>query len=220
MPNQIIPCSEFINGKLEQIDYPNIQWFEGQGVVEVEHLHSSFLYRMDCTDIYPYQFTNACFREDTVFSYEIFRKGFKTIVDKRAVTWHYKSQGGCRANPKEAYEADEAKFNLYLEKVGVKRAARPEILVISHALGDTIAFKNMIEDIKTYYSKPLKIATAFPNIFDGIKDIKLIPMGEAQILLGPEEINKQSIYNWMAQRNWKGGLSKAFKEMYCVGRTK
>ena len=49
---------------------PNIQWSVGKGVVEVDHLHSTFLYRANIVD-YNLELSPVAHREETIFTYEL-----------------------------------------------------------------------------------------------------------------------------------------------------
>lgn len=64
-------------GKIENITVePNIQWSYIKQAKEVEHLHCSFLYRAGVHD-YNLGLSRVAHREETLFTYGLFLKGYK-----------------------------------------------------------------------------------------------------------------------------------------------
>ena len=191
-------------GKLEDIySGPNIQWMYGNGVVEVEHLYSSFVYRAGQVQ-YALELSPVAHREETIFSHRLYRKGFKLLVDKSAKTYHYRQMtGGIRSHATQFfYEHDEAIFAKYMARWGYK------LITLTTGLGDNFAFLNALPAIKSRYTHII-IGTAYPEVFEG-QDVKLIPMPDAF------QFCKDNIYSWMQENDWKDSVVKAYTEMYGV----
>jgi len=121
---QTITSSNIENNKINNVEL-NIQWFlhKEKRTIEVEHLYSSFLFRTKagkhgyCMELSP-----ACHREETIFTYEMKRNGWKLLVDTNAITWHYRSeQGGIRSyNDSSFWENDEKIFKDKLKNWKIK----------------------------------------------------------------------------------------------------
>ena len=79
----------------------NVQWFpfETPANKSVDHLYSTFLYRKEAAQ-HGYEMTLSPkgFREETIFTYEMKRKGWNLLVTPKCVTWHYQQPtGGIRS---------------------------------------------------------------------------------------------------------------------------
>jgi len=184
-------------GKIDHIDNePNIQWSPIRAVTEVEHLHCTFLYR---AGVYNYNtgLSRVAHREETLFTYGVFSKGYKVLAVPGATTWHMKNpQGGIRSETNaELYTHDEQIFRNTL-------ACRDKtIVVLNCGMGDHIVFNRLLPEIKN----PM-VFTCYPDIIPG-KSI-----GEAKQLFG--DLDNWSVYKWMAHRNWTDSLENAFRGMY------
>ena len=201
----IMPGQEQEGGtnKIEDIYHlPNVQWKVGHGVVEVDHLYSSFLYRAGivpyCTDLSP-----VAHREETIFSHELKMAGWKLIVDTSIRTWHYRQDsGGIRSHDQKFfYEHDEKIFTKKMGEWGYK------LIPLGTGLGDHLAFKNIVPDLLKKY-RHLVIGATFPEVFNGDARMTVIPFGAAA------QWCDDNIYKWMIDRNWKGSIIEAYREMY------
>lgn len=189
-------CSQS-TGKVENIDKePNIQWNRIEQVKEVEHLHCSFLYRAGIHD-YNLGLSRVAHREETLFTYGLYQKGYKVLAIPRAVTWHMKNpEGGIRSESKqEMYEHDEKIFRNVVGNAG------GNIVVLNCGAGDHIVFSHILSEIPN----PI-IFTCYPEIVAGRS------IAEAQALFG--DIDQWNIYKKMAQWDWKGSLEDAYRKMY------
>ena len=95
-------------GKIKDINTePNIQWSFIHKVKEVEHLHCSFLYRAGVHD-YNTGLSRVAHREETLFTYGLYLKGYKILAVPNAVSWHLKNpNGGIRSETNQKlYEQD------------------------------------------------------------------------------------------------------------------
>jgi hypothetical protein len=184
-------------GKIENINTePNIQWSFIHKVKEVEHLHCSFLYRAGVHD-YNTGLSRVAHREETLFTYGLYLKGYKILAVPNAVSWHLKNpNGGIRSETNQKlYEQDELVFRntiTYKDK---------KIVVLNCGMGDHIVFKNVMPDITN-----AEIFTCYPDIVPGRS------IAEAKALFG--DIDQWSIYRKMAQWKWTDSLENAYRKMY------
>jgi GT2 family glycosyltransferase len=184
-------------GKLENIDIePNIQWNYIEQAKEVEHLHCSFLYRAGVHD-YNLGLSRVAHREETLFTYGLFLKGYKIMVIPNAVTWHLKNpDGGIRSETNQKlYEQDESIFK------NVLNHKDKTIVVLDCGMGDHIVFSHVLPDIKN-----AEVFTCYPDIVPGKS------LAEAYALFG--NLDQYNIYGKMCQWNWTGTLEDAFRKMY------
>jgi GT2 family glycosyltransferase len=184
-------------GKIEDINTElNIQWSFIHKVKEVEHLHCSFLYRAGVHD-YNLGLSRVAHREETLFTYGLFQKGYKILTVPNAITWHLKNpQGGIRSESnKKLYEQDEQIFKNTINYKDKK------IVVLNCGMGDHIVFSHVMPDLKN-----TEVFTCYPEIVPG-KSI-----AEAKALFG--DIDQWSIYKKMAQWNWTGTLENAYRKLY------
>ncbi len=196
---------------IADLNRPNCQWFlyPDPKPFEVEHLHSTFLYRRGIEN-YELGLSPVCHREETLFSHLIYRAGYKLIVDPAAVTWHFRSeQGGIRShrNP-EFYDQDEKLFHAKLQEWGVN-CEPTKTIVLDCGRGDHVIVKSLIPRLKEKYGK-LVVATCFPDIFNG--EVEQISIAEAKNRLG--NIERFSIYRWCIEHNWTGNLVTAHEKLY------
>ena len=184
-------------GKIENINTePNIQWSFIHKVKEVEHLHCSFLYRAGVHD-YNTGLSRVAHREETLFTYGLYLKGYKILSVPNAVSWHLKNpNGGIRSETNQKlYEQDELIFRntiAYKDK---------KIVVLNCGMGDHIVFSHVMPDITN-----AEVFTCYPDIVPG-KSI-----AEAKALFG--DIEQWNIYRKMAQWKWTGSLENAYRKMY------
>jgi hypothetical protein len=193
----INPDTSKNTGKIEDIDKePNIQWAEIKKLKEVEHLHCSFLYRAGVHD-YNLGLSRVAHREETLFTYGLYLKGYTILAAPHANTWHLKNpQGGIRSElNQQLYHHDELIFRNTLAYKDKK------IVVLNCGMGDHIVFKNVLKDITN-----AEVFTCFPDIVPGR------PISEAMSLFG--DIDQWSIYKKMAEWNWTDSLEKAFRKLY------
>ena len=207
----------FSDNKIEDIylNY-NAQWHFHKSLepFEVDHLYSTFVYKVSaathgyCMDLSP-----AGHREETTFSYGIRNNGYKLIVDPNAVTWHYREpSGGIRSYQQNEYwERDEEEFRQFLAKHNI-HPINHKIIYLDNGIGDHIAFRIALKN-SALEDKPLIIGACYPSVFENMDNIKTISLDTAQYVFGPNACD-QSVYKYMAERDWKKSMVDAYKEMY------
>jgi GT2 family glycosyltransferase len=184
-------------GKIENINTePNIQWSFIHKVKEIEHLHCSFLYRAGVHD-YNTGLSRVAHREETLFTYGLYLKGYKILAVPNAVSWHLKNpNGGIRSETNQKlYEQDELIFRntiAYKDK---------KIVVLNCGMGDHIVFSHVMPDITN-----AEVFTCYPDIVPGRS------IAEAKALFG--DIEQWNIYRKMAQWKWTNSLENAYRKMY------
>jgi hypothetical protein len=186
-----------VTGSIDKIDQePNIQWNIIKEVKEVQHLHCSFLYRAGVQD-YNLGLSRVAHREETLFTYGLFQKGYKILVVPKATTWHLKNpDGGIRSETKrEMYDHDEKIFK------NVLRFGDRKIVVLNSGMGDHLVFSHILPELKN----PV-LFTCYPEIVDGQS------IAEAEKLFG--DLDQWNIYKKMSEWKWKGSLEDAYRKLY------
>lgn len=175
---------------------PNIQWGLIDKVKEVEHLYCSFIYRAGIHD-YNLGLSRVAHREETLFSYGLFQKGYKLLVIPDAITWHLKNpEGGIRSNQTiQMFEHDELIFK------NITNYKDKKIVVLNSGMGDHIVFKRILPEIEN-----AEVFTCYPEIVPGRS------IAEARALFG--DIDQWNIYKKMAQWNWTDSIENAFRRLY------
>lgn len=184
-------------------DGGNVQWAPNQGVHEVDHLYSSFLYRPNIVN-YKFDMSSVAFREETIFSHRLKRAGYRLIADTSIVTYHFKqSSGGCRDQDYSwAYAWDQIEFLKLMEDEWSMK-----LISLPSGLGDCLAFKNILPELLEKYDH-LIVATCYPEVFENEKNVTSIHK------MFTKDVCEQNVYAWMFERNWKGNLIDAFRQMF------
>ena len=205
--------------KIEDLNLPNLQWFRPvEGLVdhwipvEVDHLHSTFLYRKNKVN-YEMGLSPAAHREETMFTYELKRAGYKIIFNPAALTWHFRAAtGGIRSHDQIMFwNSDEALFNHKLVQWGVRREPST-LLILDAGLGDHVIARSLVPELKRRYPK-LELGVTFPDIFADT-GIKLTSIADAKLRLGEDGANMGNVYMWMIAHGWTKTLREAYKEMW------
>jgi len=197
---------------------PNIQWFNGwDDIRSVDHLYSSFLYRKGVSN-YETRLSTVAHREETIFTYNIKRSGYKLIVDPKAVTWHLRNpEGGIRSfKDDKLWGHDEEIFKEKLIEWGIFNTPEgyEKLIVLDSGIGDHIIFKTIIPDLLEKYGK-LVISCCYNDVFYDIvgDNVRLISISDAKAILG-DGVNNHNIYKYCWDNNWTGSFQDAYKKMY------
>jgi len=189
----------------------NIQWFTHMipHTSEVDHLHSTFLYRRGHEEFNPF-LSPAAHREETLFTYGLKRQGFRILVDTSVKTWHFRDgSGGIRShqNPK-FWEDDEKLFRSRLAEWGVT-GDQVKYIVLDAGRGDHVLVKSLLPRLKEKYPR-IVAATCYRDIFNG--EVEQISVAEARHRLG--NLDRFNVYAWCQEHNWKDDLLGAYEKMF------
>lgn len=74
----------------------NIQMYHKQNndIKKVEHIYSNYFFRRDLADDYPLELSPSSHREETIFTYNIFRKGYDLIIIPKIKIFHFDDNKG------------------------------------------------------------------------------------------------------------------------------
>jgi glycosyltransferase involved in cell wall biosynthesis len=205
---------------------PNIQWYKGSNVFEVEHLYSTFLYRAGIVD-YDLALSPAAHREETLFTHSLHRAGYKLLVRQDAVTYHLRwDTGGIRTNTNDAWVRDEEHFKSVIK--GWNKSVKEEVnFVLDEGLGDHLVFANFMEDIQRQHKgKNINLYCVYKDVFaydvqnqrlDTPIFIKSIE--NAYQRFGPD-LGMFNVYNFMGKNGWNKHIAYAYKKLYNIASSK
>lgn len=219
VPGQINPAPAWLDGTLATIDQgPNLQWCQwNSGPREVEHLYSTFLYRVEAgrkAGGYPSNLSRIGHREETLFTHQIQRQGYRLLVTPHAMTWHFQqATGGIRSkdSKREMWAHDEEVFAGVLESWGVTRRAS-RLVVLDCGIGDHLAFQTALPRIRAAHpGTDYVLAVCYPELFP---EEKLLSIADAIQLMGRGGVDQANLYKWMWDHDWKRTLPEAWEAMY------
>lgn len=218
-PNAQGPRPSFITGKIEDIYNPfNVQWYRWGGEPEeVDHLYSTFLYRVDAARKaggYCKELTPVGHREETMFSHSIKRAGYKLLVTPHALTWHLREgTGGIRSyTDGSLWARDEQVFRKKMNEWGVV-PRQYEVIVLDNGIGDHIVFRSILPEImKKHADKKIVLAVCYPEIFEKCEGVTLASIADAKAAF--KNIDQWNIYVWCDKNKWTKSLADAFRAMY------
>ena len=217
--NEYSDVPSIASNKIEDIYLGiNEQWFfhsKDSKPKEVDHLYSSFIYRKSIAE-YPENLSSTGFREETILTYEIKRKGYKVILNPSVKTWHFNSpSGGIRSESTENNIIKDS--NIFTQKLnswGIKPNDY-SFVVLEHGLGDHFAFKSILPQyLKTFKNKKHIFFVCFPDVFRDIPDIKLASIADAKKMFG--NIERFDLYKFIMNERWNKGLPLAYKKIYNI----
>jgi hypothetical protein len=210
--------AELASSAIEDVNLGlNIQWWKFKGVKEVDHLYSTFIYRKEagkhgyCKELSPVGHT-----EETLFSHQIKRNGWRLLVNPEAVTWHLReNSGGIRSYANaQLWEHDKQIFRSKLKKWGIK-LNKHKFFVLENGLGDHLSFKKLLPEIReTFKDFKLVIAVCYPEVFENEKDIKLVSIQQAKTYFG--KIDQFNVYKWMWDHKWERSIQDAYRALYNI----
>lgn len=218
-PRSVSPRPSFITGKIEEILNPfNLSWYQWSGPAEeVDHLYSTFLYRVEAAKKaggYCQTLSPVGHREETMFSHEIKRAGYKLLITPDALTWHFREgKGGIRSYTDGSLWAhDEQIFLGKLKDWGVS-PKEYKVIVLDNGIGDHFMFKDVLPQIvSTNEGKKIILATCYPEVFKDVAGIQQCSIADAKAAFG--NLEQWDIYRWCEEHNWKGPFADAYRAMY------
>jgi hypothetical protein len=87
-------------------------------------------------------------------------------------------------------------------------------VVLDNGIGDHYAFKYWLpEYLKANQDKKKVFFVCFPEVFEGIQDVKICSIAEAKSMM---DIDKHSVYKWMIDKRYDKKLMFAFKNLYKI----
>lgn len=219
-PTQIKTIDDIIlTNKISGIySLPNAQWFKHKrtDVFEAEHLYSSFIYRKAAASHgYCTSLSAVGHREETIFSHEMMRAGWKLLINPNVITWHLREPtGGIRSYTDKSYwDHDEDIFTKKMETWKSTVKDENKYIVLDNGLGDHFSFFPILEELIKKHGDKLVIACCYPKAFEfKFNGLKLISIQDAKNILN--NIDKFNIYQYCGERNWTGSIQDAYREMY------
>jgi hypothetical protein len=200
----------------------NVQWYfhHSKDLIEAEHLYSSFIFKKEaghgccCLDLSP-----ASHREESIFSHEMYRRGWKLLVNPQALTWHFRQpKNGIRTfeNSPQFWAFDEKVFQFKLKEWGYEE---PKLIYLDNGKGDHIMFKTILPLLKEQFKqKRIIISACYRELFEDEKDVEIVSLDKGKDLcaLFNKNLDDFNIYKFCTDKNWTGHLIEAFMEMYRV----
>lgn len=162
--DKIKDLEKFYCIKIEDLVLPNIQMQFGKTLCYPEHLYSSFFYKPNIVD-FNTQLSTIGHTEETQFTYDLYQKGYKLIVDLGGNVYHFQQlSGGIRSNPNpEWWEQDSC---LFLEKYGLTNR-KFFVICNPNGLGDNLVMARALRDLQTQLFSELTplIGTGYPEAY-------------------------------------------------------
>lgn len=203
-------------------DKPNIQLSkDGLGLHSVEHLHCTFIYRRDTGTKYHEGLSRVGHREETIFSYRLFKNNYELLVDLDIEVFHLKANhGGIRSKGfnNEMFMSDEKLFSQELIQLQTELTTSNNLFVmLDNGIGDHFMFKNILPNLLSRYDF-VTISCCFPHVFWESGNYNLISIAEGQSYL--RRINKSpddyNIYRFMDLNRQYTHILDGFKAMYQI----
>lgn len=216
LPDGPINRPKGLKNVISDLNLPNSQWFLSTEIQEAEHLYSCYLYKKKIAD-FNTNLSKVCFREETMHTHDIYRKGYKLLIEPNAIMWHM-----CSPEPRKystedikGFEHDEQIFQQYLKEINTPASEKTFHVHLNNGIGDHFAFKHILSDLQAKYPKIL-IGATFPDVFFDTEGVNLISIAEMEQLLSRRGRNADdfNIYKYMWDKNHKGNLVNAFKDLY------
>jgi ADP-heptose:LPS heptosyltransferase len=183
---------------------------------DVQHLYSSFLYsKKDADKIggYDLEYDLPGHREETDFTFRLWKAGFKLVVNPKALVWHLRApQGGIRAfNDSQLWANCQERF---VRKFKFKTGKKQEtVFKIFGGLGDHLCATPLIRGLKRKFGKVI-VLPVYPYIFSGNKNIDEIIFPDEES--GYANIVNHEIYQECFETEYAGKLSEAWCKCYGV----
>jgi len=193
---------------------PNIQWFKHSGKKVVEHLYSCFLFNKNASEHgYCMNLSPVGHREETIFTYEMHRNGWKLIVDAGAIVWHFRANvGGIRSYEDENHwKHDDFIFSEKM-KIWNQEPSDKKLIILNCGLGDHCAFGCILPELKEKYES-IVIGATYPEVFEDEENIEIISVHEAELLCNGHT-DPYNVYKWMVDHDHKTSIVDAFRGMY------
>lgn len=187
-----------------------------KGTKEVEHMYSTFLIRKSAAKHgYPLYLSKIAHHEETIFTHEMFRAGWKLIVDGEAITYHFRApSGGIRSESDLAlWDSDENKLKEKLKEWGINTNDYFFMLNM-HGLGDHYVMKGILPELRQKYpNKRFLIGATYPAVFFDEQDVEVMtPMSLLQLSRKPPL--DYDVYELGYKLAWEGKIEDLFRKIY------
>ena len=207
-----VPENYINNNKIEDINTrENTQWMihSPGNIIEADHLYSSFLYKKVSDISFCNELSPASHREESLFTLEYKRRGYRNIVNTSAITWHFRnSEGGIRSHQQhpEYWQRDDEIFKRKLRSWGMKGFEGKKMIVLDLGIGDCIVFLKIIPELIKKYPK-LVIGTYYPFLFKEFPQLELLHTWAAKDIKGEKMAELDNVYKYL----WDETLGKGRK---------
>lgn len=192
------------------------QFSKFSGVKEVEHFYSTFLFnRKASPNGYCLELSKVGHREETIFSYEIHRNGYKLFVNGDALTWHFQvPTGGIRSfSDGSLWAKDEQIYQSKLKEWGVI-LNKYKLFYLNNGIGDHYAFRHILPQIKEKYKDcKIIVSACYEEAFFDEDGIEVINLRNGEIL-SKGQFEKDNIYKFCYDKKWNRHITTAFKELF------
>jgi SAM-dependent methyltransferase len=197
----------------------NLQWFQWNGSVrETQHLYSTFLYSVAAAKDaggYPRDLSTVGHREETIFSHQLARAGYKVLVTPYTKTYHLReATGGIRSfSDTQLWEQDEQIFQAYLRAWNIP-TIDTKLIVCDFGLGDHLILKAIWPELKRKFpERKWTLALCFPEVFKQETDITVISIADAKLLLG-NKFPDHSVYKHCWDNNFERPMAEVMLEFF------
>lgn len=207
-------------GKVNEygVNFGEHQWRRHQDnkLQDVQHLYSSFLYRKEDADKiggYELGYDLPGHREETDFTFRLWKEGLRLVVNPQALVWHLRSsQGGIRAfNDKQLWANCQEKFE---RKFNFKKGKNQEnVFKIFGGLGDHLCATPLIRGLRKKFDKVI-ILPVYPYVLSGNPNIDEILFLDEQSEYA--NIINHQIYQECFDKGFSGKLSEAWCKCYGI----
>lgn len=201
----------------------NLQWIPGEGVVPADHLYSTFIFRKEAAKHgYCKELSPVGHREETIFTYEMKRAGWTLLIERSAVTWHFREpNGGIRSfDDNSMWSRDEEVFKRKMKEWGVSGKDRLWVN-LDCGRGDHWMFRMMLDELLAKHAdKVVTLAACYPDAFNdyvpkpGSARLEIVSVADGINALGQEKMNGLNVYGWCMEHGWNRSLVDAFKKIY------
>lgn len=181
----------------------------------VEHLYSSYIYsKKAAKEIggYDLNYNVVGHREETDFSYRMFKAGYNLVVEPSALIWHLRNpKGGIRTyNDSNLWNQCH---EYYLNKFKFERGKREEkVYKLFGGMGDVLCTTSLIRNLPKNDKR--RVSVVYPSLLAGNPNIdELIYWSDCQDYSNVIDIN---IYKWGFDNNFSGKVSEAWCKAYNI----
>jgi hypothetical protein len=164
---------------------------------------------------YPRDLSTVGHREETIFSHQLARAGYKVLVTPYTKTYHLReATGGIRSfSDTQLWEQDEQIFQAYLRAWNIP-TIDTKLIVCDFGLGDHLILKAIWPELKRKFpERKWTLALCFPEVFKQETDITVISIADAKLLLG-NKFPDHSVYKHCWDNNFERPMAEVMLEFF------